>query len=339
MPNDQASPDLNGLVLPGDRRRPSLSVIIPCYNGVRFVCDAVRSVLDQADDSVECLVVDDGSTDDSGDAIKTAFGPRVRIIRQRNSGVATARNRGLSEAAGELIIWLDADDLLAPGTLAGRQKAFVDDPALDMLVGQNKIVDLDTGAEEVSPQRCDRGYLVQDLLARTNLPHSNILTFRRSAVQRLGGYDAGFRNVDDFDLWLRAWAQLEWRFVREVQSIQRVGTFPSLSRSQSKIAVYDQVGQALRKNRELMRQTTGDDTAWRLGYSRFAADFALVHLLGGQRADARRWAWRSIARAPIRGEKRAHKYLLESSLPVGLFRLGRSALIHSRLIGRPRPTA
>ncbi len=319
--------------------RPTLTVVIPCYNAARFVCDAVRSVLDQADESVECLVIDDGSTDRSSDLVVETFGSRVRVVRQDNAGVARARNRGLLEAKGDLIVWLDADDLLAPRTLAGRQQAFADDSQLEMLVGQNRIVNVETGVEQVSPERCNRDYLVRDLLARTNLPHSNILTFRRSAIQRVGGYDTDFRNVDDFDLWLRAWAQLKWRFVREVHSIQRVGTFPSLSRSLTKIATYEQVGEALRKNRELMRRATGGHAAWRLGYSRFAADFALVYLLNGNHAGVRRWAWRSIALAPLRGEKRAHRYLVESCLPPALFKLGRSVLLRSGVIGRPRTGA
>jgi len=313
---------------------PTLSVIIPCCNTARFVCDAVRSVVDQGGPGVECLLVDDGSTDGSAELVRAAFGSRVRIVRQENQGVAAARNRGFREAAGELIAWLDADDMLAPGTLPARRAAFAADPRLEMLLGQVRVVDIETGVEEVSPQRCDADYLVRDLLARTNLPHLNVLTFRRDAVARLGPFDGSLRNVDDFDYWIRAFAALRWRFARQVQSTQRIGTFPSLSRSVSKAVMYGRVGEVLRKNRGLLGRATGSDRPWRRGYSRFAADFALVFLRRGERAGARRWAATAIVRAPLAVERRAWKYLLESVLPGPAYRVGRAAV---RVLNRLRP--
>jgi hypothetical protein len=305
---------------------PTASVIVPCYNGRRFVADAVRSVLDQAAAGVECVIVDDGSKDGSPEFIEETFGPVVRVVRQKNAGAAAARNRGFAESTGELVIWLDADDTLAPGTLAGRRRAFADDSTLEMLVGQGRIVDVDTGEEEVSPQApCGPDYLFRDLLNRRNLPHSNVLTFRRAAAARAGLYDTGLKIGEDFVFWVRAWATLRWRFVEEVQAIQRVGGFPSLSKSRGKFFFYDQVGEALHRVRPFLREHTGSDAAWRRAFAEYAADYALLHLNRGNRGRAWRWATRALAAAPLSpAGPRAARYWLAGSLPPDLYRLGQA---------------
>ena len=88
---------------------PTVSVVIPCYNGERFIAQALRSVLAQTYAVVEILVIDDGSKDDSA-RLAESFGPPVRVIRQPNQGESVARNRGIAEATGEWIAFLDADD-------------------------------------------------------------------------------------------------------------------------------------------------------------------------------------------------------------------------------------
>jgi glycosyltransferase involved in cell wall biosynthesis len=90
--------------------KPTVSVVIPCYNGAKFLRETLDSVLAQTYPVLEVLVIDDGSTDDSA-AIAESFGPPIRVIRQPNQGESVARNRGIDEAKGEWIAFLDADDL------------------------------------------------------------------------------------------------------------------------------------------------------------------------------------------------------------------------------------
>jgi glycosyltransferase involved in cell wall biosynthesis len=92
---------------------PTVSVVIPCYNGARFLRATLGSVLAQTHLSCEVIVVDDGSTDDSA-GVAESFGPPVRVIRQPNQGESVARNRGIDEAQGEWIAFLDADDVWLP---------------------------------------------------------------------------------------------------------------------------------------------------------------------------------------------------------------------------------
>ncbi len=95
---------------------PSVSAVIPCYNGAEFLREAIDSALGQTYPPLDVIVVDDGSTDDSA-AIAASYGPPVRVLRQENQGESVARNRGIDEARGDWIAFLDADDYWEPTKL------------------------------------------------------------------------------------------------------------------------------------------------------------------------------------------------------------------------------
>ena len=95
---------------------PSVTVVIPCFNAAPFLRATLESALNQSHAPLEILVIDDGSTDQSA-AIATSYGPPVRVISQANQGESVARNRGIEEAKGSWIAFLDADDLWLPEKL------------------------------------------------------------------------------------------------------------------------------------------------------------------------------------------------------------------------------
>src|ERR671913_1812143 len=113
----------NGAAGNVDRPRPEsrslpdegkVSVVIPCYNQAHFLGEAIQSVLSQSYQAFEVIVVDDGSTDDTKE-VASAYAledSKVRLVRQQNRGLAGARNRGLAEASGEYVVFLDSDDRL-----------------------------------------------------------------------------------------------------------------------------------------------------------------------------------------------------------------------------------
>jgi glycosyltransferase involved in cell wall biosynthesis len=104
--------------------RPTISVVIPCFNAAPFLADTLNSVLKQTYEPCEIIVIDDGSTDNSAE-IARSFGPRVQVVQQTNQGESVARNRGLDLAKGSWIAFLDADDLWEPTKLA-EQVAIID---------------------------------------------------------------------------------------------------------------------------------------------------------------------------------------------------------------------
>jgi len=113
---------------------PKFSVIIPVYNGEATIANAIDSILKQSWPAFEILVVDDGSTDATPDRVK-AYAEQVRYIRQDNSGVSAARNRGVREAQGDWLAFLDADDLFLPDRLRWHAEWIQRAPGLDFYVG------------------------------------------------------------------------------------------------------------------------------------------------------------------------------------------------------------
>lgn len=113
---------------------PKFSVIIPVYNGETTITNAIDSILKQNWPAFEILVIDDGSTDATPERIKTYRG-QVRYIRQDNSGVSAARNRGVREARGDWLAFLDADDLFLPDRLRWHAEWIQRAPGLDFYVG------------------------------------------------------------------------------------------------------------------------------------------------------------------------------------------------------------
>jgi len=114
---------------------PVVSVIIPVYNGEKYLRSALESVFAQTYSSLEVIIVDDGSTDGSR-AIALSFGEKVRYVYQAQSGIATARNRGITVACGAYFSFLDCDDLWRPNKLSEQMALFSQDSNLDMAFGK-----------------------------------------------------------------------------------------------------------------------------------------------------------------------------------------------------------
>jgi glycosyltransferase involved in cell wall biosynthesis len=108
---------------------PTVSFIVPVHDGARYLGECLASIRAQTIPPVEVLVIDDGSTDASGDVAR-AFGGPVRCLRQPHGGASKARNLGIAEARGELVAFLDADDLILPEKLERQLACFTADPKL-----------------------------------------------------------------------------------------------------------------------------------------------------------------------------------------------------------------
>ena len=119
------------------RYNPLISVIIPVYNGDKYLVEAIESVLSQTRFKLDVIVVDDGSTDDTA-KIVSSFGSSVRYKYQKNAGTGAARNKGVEAALGDFFAFVDADDLWTENKLAVQMNTFIDNPEIEAVFGHVK---------------------------------------------------------------------------------------------------------------------------------------------------------------------------------------------------------
>jgi glycosyltransferase involved in cell wall biosynthesis len=172
---------------------PLVSVIVPVFNGERFLRDAVASIRDQRHEPLEIIVVDDGSTDATRTVVASLAG-EIRYIHQPNAGPPAARNTGLRAARGALVAFLDADDLWTDGKLAIQTGLLAREPAIDVVLGYTEIVYLPAVPGGAVPPPSPPAFLFS----------LGAALIRRSVFDRVGGFDETSRYCDDVDWFLRA---------------------------------------------------------------------------------------------------------------------------------------
>lgn len=186
---------------------PRVSVIIPTYNRRDYVQEAIDSVLAQTFTDYEIIVIDDGSTDGTGEALRARYGDRIHYEWQGNQGESVARNRGIELARGEYIAFLDSDDLWLPEKLE-KQVAYLD-AHLDtgavfcqsLIIDSegnpwpsNQILGLDIHTEDL---------ILDNLLCNNIISAPMILLVRRNIINKVGGFDTSIRYGEDWDFSIR----------------------------------------------------------------------------------------------------------------------------------------
>jgi glycosyltransferase involved in cell wall biosynthesis len=185
-----------------------ISVVMSVFNGARSLAETLDSVLGQQGCSFEFIVVDDGSTDSTPDILqaRAAQDPRLRIVRQANTGLTIALSRGCAQAQGEFIARQDCGDVSLPGRLA-RQCAYLRrHPEAVMVACAVRMVGPGDEPLFVTAHEGDalhEGLSVQEGRPVRGPPHHGGTMFSRSAYLRAGGYRPFFRVAQDIDLWLR----------------------------------------------------------------------------------------------------------------------------------------
>jgi glycosyltransferase involved in cell wall biosynthesis len=172
--------------------RFTAAALVPVWNGAAFLCEALESALAQEPAVDEVLVLDDGSSDESG-AIAESFGPRVRCVRQEHRGLAAARNAALRASRSDLIAFLDSDDVWPRGRLARLLRALAENPGCGIAQGRLQRM--------VRSERTMRWELVDESWRAPNLGTALI---RRSAFATVGPFDESVAGGDDVDWLLRA---------------------------------------------------------------------------------------------------------------------------------------
>jgi glycosyltransferase involved in cell wall biosynthesis len=186
---------------------PIVSVVIPAYNAQRYLLDALRSVNSQTHSSLEIVVVDDGSTDDTAALLETFAReePRLVVLRQENAGVAAALNAGIGHARGAYIAHMDADDIMVPDRISRQLACLQAQPQLGFCASGITFIDSEGRGRGgyVPPVRSieDLDFMIRRRRS-FSFTHPTVM-YRRAALEAVAPYDSRFEPCEDLDLWLR----------------------------------------------------------------------------------------------------------------------------------------
>lgn len=198
---------------------PFFSVVVPLYNKAQTVAATLTTALAQDYRDFEIVVVDDGSSDGSGQRVEALGDPRIRMIRQSNAGVSVARNRGVEAAAGGWVAFLDADDLWDVDHLSRLASAIRDDRAI-LVFGNHRLqsacgearIDVRVPAQEID------NYF-EFALANSGYPISaSNFAVSRTEMMASGGFEPGKRMGEDTDLLCRLACRGPFRYTAAVTS-------------------------------------------------------------------------------------------------------------------------
>lgn len=196
-----------------------VSVVIPAYNVAAHIGEAIASVRAQQCPRLEIVVVDDGSRDGTADLVARDH-PDVRLFRKENGGAASARNRGMREARGEFVAFLDADDVWLPGKLDVQLAYLRAHPGVGLVCSGFSHWEADADGRFPDPAERHPGTPGMDVddgrsgwiyhkLLLDNFVWTSTVVMRRSLIDRIGYYDEALRLGQDYEYWLRAARETE----------------------------------------------------------------------------------------------------------------------------------
>lgn len=219
------------------KSNPLVSIIIPTYNRANLLPNAIESVLGQGYPNTEIIIVDDGSTDDTQNVLEQ-FAGRINVVIQENKGASAARNHGIRLSKGDIIAFLDSDDLWLPTKLE-RQVAILQsaDPTIPCCLCNIRLAYSDgrTGSSFdlslIKPSIEEGLWLnVLEVLASRFILFNQSVAIRREALVKVGGFDESYKYMEDHDLAMRLALLGSWAFIREPLVIWNQGTIDSLTK-------------------------------------------------------------------------------------------------------------
>ncbi len=202
---------------------PLVSVIIPTYQRAAVLGEAIESVLAQTFTDYELIVVDDGSTDGTLQVVEK-YKEKITFLHQPNRGVSAARNLGIQHSRGQLIAFLDSDDLWLPDKLSNQVPLF-QAQAVGLVFGDirffsGKTIQRKTSFDLYPPRR---GKIFGDLFARNFIPASTVVV-RKACLETTGLFEREFEPCEDYHLWMRILQHWEADFCPQPAALYRVGS-------------------------------------------------------------------------------------------------------------------
>ncbi len=235
-----------------------VSVILTCFNGERWIEEAIRSVLAQSHFDLELIVVNDGSTDRSRQIVLSFTDPRLRYVEQANRGIPGSRNRGLEEAKGETICILDQDDLWDPNKLALQVRFLAEHPEVAVVYTNADHIDefgRVIGCRFATPQ--PEGRLLEQFLRRGVAVPIVTTMIRRRCLDQIGGFNERLYGCDDYELLVRIAA--EFRFGYLPMRLVRLRYHPASAWSNERMfldrfVIADELATRFPQHRRLVRR-------------------------------------------------------------------------------------
>jgi glycosyltransferase involved in cell wall biosynthesis len=279
---------------------PKVTVVVPVYNGERFLRGSLDSVCAQTFQNFELLCVDDGSTDNS-QAVLEQYGERIRVVRQNNSGQSAARNVGVTLANGQYIAFLDQDDLWYPSKLMNQVAALDADPGVvlvhcdfDRIDEGGRILQPKAGISERSTALASpMGQLIGEALI-----FPSAMMIRKTAYERIDGFYHELQGFEDFDLIARLKEQGRFVMLNDTgmayrvhgQGFTRAGGL-HIIRSREKF---------LRRMQELYRDHRSRQAILRRMLADCYSDWGLHEVRAGNRQEGRRKLLQSLRCNPTK---------------------------------------
>jgi glycosyltransferase involved in cell wall biosynthesis len=197
-------------------QQPLVSVVIPVFNGTKYIIPTVESVLHQTYNNYEIIIIDDGSTDQLKELLDPylkKYSPKIKYFYQNNQGLSAARNQGIKLSNGELIALLDADDLFYPDKLTEQVAIFQNNPQIGLVQSGWELIDEhDNFLSQVKLWEKSPHLDLKDwLLWQATLPSA--MVFQKTWLEKIGGFNPQLRKMEDLDIALRfalAGGQATW---------------------------------------------------------------------------------------------------------------------------------
>jgi len=190
---------------------PTISVVVPAYNGERTILETIKSIQQQTFSDFELIVINDGSTDRTLEPLATVEDPRLKVFSYENGGLPVARNRGIARSTGEFITFIDADDLWTPDKLELQLAALQQHPEAGVAYSWTLVMDEKGEGFYPGKSVSFEGNVYPQLLLSNFIASGSNVMLRREAITSVGEFDPTLRSCEDWDYWLRVAAL--WSFV------------------------------------------------------------------------------------------------------------------------------
>lgn len=289
---------------------PLVSVLLPVYNGETYLEAAVRSILDQTFTDYELLILNDGSTDRSGEILARLAGEdeRIQVITRENRGLVASLNELLERSCGTCCARMDADDLALPDRLEQQVQYLSDHPEVVLVGGQPLLIDSSGRPLGIMHQPLSHAEIDRDhLRGCSSVSHPAVL-FRKEKVLQVGGYRQESYPAEDLDLWLRLGEVGEIRNLPEVVLRYRIHEKSISGSNQTRqLDAARRACEAAWNRRGVVGQHQFEAQPWRAGDGRhsrhqFTVRYGWMAWNQGHASTARTYALRAVVQLPWKVE-------------------------------------